>query len=92
MNQNKMKVVCCSRNGSLLNHQRSGLFLKDIRRSALLALVFGVAVVLTTGCSATGEGVKAELIAPVASYGSTIEDDGFYQPPRSPGFNDVTGS
>lgn len=86
-----MKVVCFSRHGGLLNSQCSGLFLKDVRRSALLALVFGLTVVLTTGCSSGDGGVKAGLIAPVAGYVSTLEG-GFYQPPRSPGFNDLTGS
>ncbi len=32
---------------------------------ALLAVAFGVAVVLATGCSSTGGGVKARLITPV---------------------------
>lgn len=56
--------------------------------------MFGGAVVLTTGCSSPGGGVKAGLIAPVINTqpGSVIENDGFYQPPRSPGFNDLTGS
>jgi hypothetical protein len=31
----------------------------------MLAVVFGVAVVLATGCSSTGGGVKAGLITPV---------------------------
>jgi hypothetical protein len=92
MNQHKMKVPCFSRNRGLLNNQCAGLFLKDVRRSALLALVFGVAAVLTTGCSSTGGNAKAGLIAPVATYGSTLEDEGFYQPQRSPGYNDLTGS
>ena len=50
----------------------------------------GLAVLLTTGCASTGGGVKTGLIAPVttAHQGSVQERDGFYQPPRSPGFDE----
>jgi len=55
---------------------------------------FGLAVLLATGCASTGGGVRTGLIAPVttAHHGSVQEGDGFYQPPRSPGYNDLTGS
>jgi hypothetical protein len=78
----------------MLNDHCSGFFFNDMGRAALLAVVFGVVVLLATGCSSTGTGVKAGLIAPVtsASQDSVPEDDGFYHPPRSPGFNDLTGS
>ena len=58
------------------------------------AAFFGLAVLLATGCASTGGGVRTGLIAPAATahQGSVQEDDGFYQPPRSPGFNDLTGS
>lgn len=58
------------------------------------AVFFGLAVLVATGCSSTGGGIKAGLVVPVNSshQGSVSEDDGFYQPPRSPGFNDLTGS
>jgi hypothetical protein len=77
-----------------LNDRCSGFFCNDMGRAALLAVVFGVVVVLATDCSSTGGGVKAGLIAPVTSapQDSVPEDDGFYHPPRSPGFNDLTGS
>jgi len=55
---------------------------------------FGLAVLVATGCASTGGGFRTGLIAPVATtlQGSVQEDDGFYHPPRSPGFNDLTGS
>jgi hypothetical protein len=49
----------------MLNYGCSGLFLNDMGRTALLAVVFGGTVVLATGCSSTGGGVKAGLITPV---------------------------
>jgi hypothetical protein len=49
----------------LLNDRCSGFFINDMGRAALLAVLFGVAVVLATGCSSTGGGVKAGLITPV---------------------------
>ena len=54
------------------------------------AAFFGLAVLLATGCASTGGGVKTGLIAPVttAHQGSVQEGDGFYQPPRSPGFDE----
>jgi len=58
------------------------------------AAFFGLAVLLAAGCASTDGGVKTGLIAPVttAHQGSAQEGDGFYQPPRSPGYNDLTGS
>ena len=58
------------------------------------AAFFGLAVLVATGCSSTGGGIKAGLVVPVTSpyQGSVSEDDGFRQPPRSPGFSDLTGS
>jgi hypothetical protein len=49
------------------------------------AAFFGLAVLLATGCSSTGGGVS------VAHQGSGEEGNGFYQPPRSPAFSDLTG-
>ena len=62
----------------------SGLTFKEIRRSALLGLIFGLAVVLATGCSSTGEGLKAGLLAPTAQ-------DRPYDP-AEPGFDPTTVS
>jgi hypothetical protein len=49
----------------MLNDGCSGFFSNDMGRAALLAVVFGVTVVLATGCSSTGGGVRAGLITPV---------------------------
>ena len=46
------------------------------------AAFFRLAVLLATGCSSTGG---------VAHQGSGEEGNGFYQPPRSPAFSDLTG-
>ena len=62
-------------------------------QSALLVLLFGLMVVLTTSCTSTGGGVKAGLIAPVINVSqASANENGGYQPPRSPGFNQLTGS
>ena len=59
----------------------------------LLALLFGLTVVLTTSCTSTGGGVKVGLIAPVINVSqASANENGGYQPPRSPGFNQLTGS
>ena len=59
----------------------------------MLAIVLG-GVVAASGCSSTDGSVRAGLIAPVikAQAGTVSEDDSVYQPPRSPGFNDLIGS
>jgi hypothetical protein len=58
-------------------------------RAALLAVALGATVVLIAGCSSTGSGFGARLINPVPNNQSAInsEDDSWYQPPRSPGFD-----
>jgi len=88
-----MKPASFSFNKSLPNNRCAGLFLDEIRQATLLALVFSIAVVLTTGCSSTGKGLSAKLIVPVTSsaMGSASEDNGYY-PPRSPAFDDLIGS
>ena len=69
-------------------------FLTDLGYPVLFALLLGLMVALTTGCTSTGGGVKAGLVAPVGdvSHTSANESDSFYQPPRSPEFNELTGS
>jgi hypothetical protein len=54
-------------NGSLTNNRCPGFFVDEIRQATLLALVFSIAVLLTTGCSSTGDGFSAKFIAPVTS-------------------------
>jgi len=83
------------RNGGNIFNDRCFFYLfSDRGRAALLAIVFGGVVAITTGCSSTEGSVRAGLIAPVikTQTGTVPEDDGFYRPPRSPGFNDLTGS
>ena len=65
-------------------NRKSGL--TDIAHAAFVGLAF----LLAAGCASTGGGVRTGLIAPVTT--AHQEGDGFYQPPRSPGYNDLTGS
>jgi hypothetical protein len=78
----------------MFNDRCSCLGLSDVGRSALLAIVLGGVVAVTSGCSSTEGSVRAGLIAPVikTQAGTVSEDDSVYQPPRSPGFNDLIGS
>ena len=69
---------------SLAIYRCSSRFLKQIRRPALLGVTFGLALVLATGCSSTGEGLKAGLLAP------TAEDRP--NDPAEPGFDPTTVS
>jgi hypothetical protein len=94
MNEQIMKMARASSSGSVVSNHCSGGFLNDMGPAVLLAVVFGVGVLLTTGCSSTDRGVNATLIAPVTSaqQDAVREDDGFYQPRKIPGFNDLTGS
>ena len=62
----------------------SGPFFKHIRPLALLDVIIGLAVVLATGCSSTGEGFKAGFIAPTA-------EERPYDP-AEPGFSPTTVS
>ena len=87
-----VKLICPSSSGSLLTDHCSGVFLNHIERSALLAVVLGVAVVLATGCSSTGAGFSPLLIRgplPAAQQSSGLEENGWNPPPRSPAFNDL---
>jgi hypothetical protein len=58
------------------------------------AVLLGVTIALATGCSSTGTGISARLVSPVVTtqQNSDLQGDGGYQPPRSPGFNDLFGS
>jgi hypothetical protein len=64
LNQHIEKMARPWSNAKMLNDRCSGFF-NDMGRVALLAVVFGVAIVLATGCSSAGGGVKAGLITPV---------------------------
>ena len=78
----------------MLSDRCSGLFYNDTGRTAFLVVIFGVAVMLATGCSTTGAGISTGLVSPVRTVqdNSDPQDDGWYQPPRSPGFDDLTRS
>ena len=89
-----MKPTSFSFDGGLPNNRCAGLFLDEIRQATLLALVFSIAVVVTTGCSSKGKGLSAKLIVPAVSSakGSAPGDTASYYPARSPAFDDLIGS
>jgi hypothetical protein len=88
-------ILPSSSGGSLLTDHYSGAFLKQISRSALLAGVLGITVVLATSGSSTATGFNPLLINSVANkqHATNSQDGSFYQPPRSPAFDpDLFGS
>ena len=64
-NQHRENMARPWSNAKMLNDRCSGFFFNDMGRAALLAVLLGVAVLLATGCSSTGGGVKAGLMTPV---------------------------
>ena len=94
LNQDIVKTACPAGSGRLLRDYSSRSFLDHIRREGLLAVVLGITVVLATSCSSTGTAFNARLTTPVQTnqQASNFEEDGSYQPPRSPGFHDLFGS
>jgi hypothetical protein len=95
INQYLVKTACLSSSGTLLSEQCFGVFVKHIERAGLIAVALGATVVLATGCSSTGTGFGARLISPVPNnqQATNSEDDNWYQPSRSPGFDpDLFGS
>jgi hypothetical protein len=72
-----------------LSSHCSGAILFHIRRAALLAVALGTTIVLATGCSSTGTAFNARLISPVPTnpQPTHFDDDNWYQPSRSPGFD-----
>ena len=95
INQYLVKTARPSSSGTLLPDHCFGVFGKHIERAALLAAALGATVVLATGCSSTGAGYNARLISPVPNnqQGTNSEDDNWYQPSRSLGFDrDLFGS
>jgi hypothetical protein len=74
---------------SLISSHCSRVFWDHIRRAALLTVTLGTTVVLATGCSSTGTGINARLISPVptSQQVANFEDENWYQPSLSPGFN-----
>jgi hypothetical protein len=89
IHQTLVKTVRPSSCDTLLSDYLLGVFAKHIERAALLALALGTTIVLATGCSLTGTGFNARLISPVPNnqQATHSEDDNWYQPSRSPGFD-----
>jgi hypothetical protein len=74
---------------SLPSSHCSGALLEHGTRAALFAVSLGTIVVLATSCSSTGTGINARLISPVPTNQqvANFEDDNWYQPSLSPGFD-----
>jgi hypothetical protein len=89
INQYLVKTACPSSSGTLLPDHCLGVFVKHIEQAGLLAVALGATVVLATGCSSTGTGFDARLISPMPNnqQATNSEDDNWYQPSRSPGFD-----
>ena len=66
VDQGRDKIALPWSKSKMSNDRCSGVFFREIRRPALLGVIFGFAVVLATGCSATGGGLKVGLTAPTA--------------------------
>src|ERR1700739_1169528 len=95
INEYLVKTACPPSSGPLLPDHGFGVFANHIERAALLAVALGATVVLATGCSSTGTGFNARLISPIPNNqeATNSEDDNWYQPSRSPGFEpDLFGS
>ena len=94
INQYLVKTAPPLSSDTLLPDHCFGVLGKRIEPAALLAVALGTTVVLATGCSSTGAGYNAGLISPVPNQQATnSEDDNWYQPSRSPGFDpDLFGS
>ena len=95
INQSSVQTAGPSSRATLLFDHCAGVFVKQIERAALLAVALGATVVLATGCSSTGTGFDARLISPIPNnqQAANSEDDNWYQPSRSPGFDpDLFGS
>jgi len=90
MKMNKYVVkTTCPIYTRLISSHCSGALWDHVRRAPLLAVALGIIVVLATGCSSTGTGINARLISPVPSnqQASNFDDDNWYRPPLSPGFD-----
>jgi hypothetical protein len=81
-------MVYLPSSGSLLTNDCSGAFFKEITRAALLTIVLGITVVLTTSCASTRNAVSTRLISAVGNnqQATNSKNVSWYQPTRSPGF------
>jgi hypothetical protein len=93
MNQYIVKTAYRSNTGSLLTDHWSGVFLNRIRRAPLLTVVLGMMLVVATSCSSTGNKFSTRLVSTFSSaqLASDVEDEGRYEPARSPAFSDLLG-
>ena len=82
-------VISLTCSDSILTHHCSGFYLPNIGRCALLAVALGLSAMLATGCSSTGERFQARLTGstPTTPRVREPEDNGGYQPTRSPAFD-----
>jgi uncharacterized protein YceK len=94
LKQQAVKTALPSGPGRLVRHHCFGVLANQIRQSPLLAIMLAITIVLATGCSSMATAFSARLISPNTANQQTSnsEDDGWYQPPRSPGFDDLFGS
>ena len=89
INKYLVKTASPSRSGTLLPDHCFGVFVNRIERAGLLAVGLSAIVVLAAGCSSTGTGFSERLISPVPNnqQATNSENDSWYQPLRSPGFD-----
>src|SRR5215469_17377450 len=89
LNFSLRSVIFPTCNDSIFTHRCSGLYFHNFGRSALLAVALGLSAMLATGCSTTGERFQARMTgsAPTTPRVREPEDNGRYQPTRSPAFD-----
>ena len=89
LNLSSSSVISPTCNDGILTHPCSGLYLQNIGRCALVAVAIGLSAMLATGCSSTEEGFQTRLTgsAPTTRRVTESEDNGGYQPTRSPAFD-----
>jgi len=82
-------VISLTCSDSILTHHCSGFYLPNIGRCALLAVALGLSAMLATGCSSTRRGFQTRLTGSAATTRQVTEseDNGGYQPTRSPAFD-----
>jgi hypothetical protein len=89
LNKHRTKIARFPRDDILLVGPCSGFFFRKITRTALQTMALGITVMLSTSCASTNNGVNTTLVNQVANDHHAInsEDDGWYQPSRSPEFD-----
>jgi len=89
LNLSSSSVIFPTCNNGVLIHSRSGFYLQDIGRCALVAVALGLSVMLATGCSSTEEGFQSRRtgFAPTTQLATESAANAGYQPTRSPAFD-----